>query len=307
MSTYPTSAEPSWRRGALLWQVAAVVCACAIVTAVAAQTAANLRARGIDTGFGYLGRGAGFEIAPGVVPFTSNDTFARALALGVVNTARIAAFGIVAAGVLGVAVGIARLSSIRVVAAAARVYVESVRNVPLLLQILCWAALLQRLPDSSAPWHPLRGLTLTNRELSLLGGSLTVSPEFAALLVALSTYTAAFIAENVRGGIEAVARGQQEAAAALGLSRLQALRTVVLPQALPVIIPPTISQFVNLLKNSSLAAAIGYPDLMSITNTTINQTGQAIEAFAVAMALYLTANVGIAGSARALFRKRRAD
>lgn len=307
MSTYPTSAEWPWRRPTtLLWQLAVIAAVCGAATAIAAQTAANLRARGAASGFGYLGRSAGFEIAPGPMPFSSTDTNARALAAGIVNTARVAALGIVVAGAIGVTVGIARLSSIRAVAILARGYVDAVRNVPLLLQILCWAALLQRLPDGGTPWHAIPGVALTNRELSFLAGRVTVSPEFAALFTALSIYTAAFIAENVRGGIAAVPRGQHEAAMALGLSRLTALRTVVLPQALPVITPPTISQFVNLIKNTSLATTIGYFDLMSITNTTINQTGQAVEAMALAMLLYLTASLAVAVSTRVVFRPRHA-
>jgi general L-amino acid transport system permease protein len=124
-------------------------------------------------------------------------------------------------------------------------------------------------------------------------GGMWISPEFAALLIGLSTYTAAFIGETIRGGILAVDRGQTEAAAALGLSRIKILRLVVLPQALRVILPPTTSQFLNLAKNSSLAVAIGYPDLISITNTTLNQTGQAIEAIALAMFVYLAISLAI--------------
>jgi len=124
-------------------------------------------------------------------------------------------------------------------------------------------------------------------------GGLSISPEFAALLVGLSTYTAAFIGEIVRGGVLAVDRGQSEAAKALGLSRGKVLRLVVLPQALRLIIPPTTSQFLNLLKNSSLAVAIGYPDLISITDTTVNQTGQAIEAITVVAMIYLSISLAI--------------
>jgi general L-amino acid transport system permease protein len=124
-------------------------------------------------------------------------------------------------------------------------------------------------------------------------GGASVSPEFAALLVGLTTYTAALIGEVVRGGILAVDKGQREAAAALGLSRIRILRLVVLPQALRVIIPPTASQYLNVVKNSSLAVAIGYPDLLSITNTTLNQTGQAIEAIALAMAVYLLVSLSL--------------
>jgi general L-amino acid transport system permease protein len=124
------------------------------------------------------------------------------------------------------------------------------------------------------------------------GGS-SITPEFLALLTGLTTYTAAFIAETVRGGMQAVPRGQTEAAAALGLRRGTALRLVILPQALRIIIPPTTSQYLNLTKNSSLAVAIGYPDLVSITNTSLNQTGQAIECISIMMGIYLTISLSI--------------
>jgi general L-amino acid transport system permease protein len=124
-------------------------------------------------------------------------------------------------------------------------------------------------------------------------GGISISPEFAALLIGLSTCTAAFIGEIVRGGILAVDRGQTEAAAALGLSRMQRLRLVVFPQALRVMVPPATSQFLNLVKNSSLAVAIGYPDLISITSTTLNQTGQAIEAIGLAAIIYLAISLTI--------------
>jgi len=305
---YPISGRSAAhpRRADLLWQIAIAAALCLVTILVARQTSANLRMRGIASGYDYLRRAAGFELAPGLLPYSSSATFARALAVGFVNTARMAGLAIVTAAALGVAIGIARLSAIGPLAWAARAFVNVVRNVPLLLQILCWAAALQRLPDSSAAWHPLRGTSLSNRGLTLFGGGLTVTPEFAALFAALSIYTAAFIAENVRGGLEAVPRGQAEAATALGLSRLDVLRRVLLPQALPVIVPPTIGQFVSLTKNSSLAAAIGYPDLMSITTTTINQTGQAIEAIALAMAIYLSINLTIAALARRRFGRHDA-
>lgn len=212
---------------------------------------------------------------------------ARALAVGTLNTLRVAGVGMVAAIVLGAAIGIALVSSSRSISTPARFYVALVRNVPLLLQVLCWYSLLRLLPDAQEPWHPFAGLVLGNRGLVLFGGALSVSLEFAALAVALATYSAAFIAENVRGGIVAVAREQTEAAAALGLSRLEIVRLVVVPQALPVIVPPTTSELMNIAKNSSLAMAIGYPDLLSVTDTTLNQTGQAIGAVTVAMIIYL--------------------
>ena len=357
----------------MAWQIVVVALACAAVALVAMQTATNLRQRGIASGFDYLWRTAGFEIARGPLSYSSRDTYARALELALVNTLRVSMFGIVIAVALGLVIGIARLSSIWVVSTAARVYVEVLRNTPLLLQLLFWYALSQALPLTRDALNPLPGAFLSNRGLllprltmhgglpwlggALLGfallvplviarsrvrrdktgrglpttrllagaavvllsfaivvgrpvvaverpalvgfdfrGGLSISPEFAALLIGLSTYTAAFIGEIVRGGVLAVDRGQKEAAKALGLSRGRVLRLVVLPQALRVITPPTTSQFLNLLKNSSLAVAIGYPDLISITNTTLNQTGQAIEAITVVAMIYLAISLAISGA-----------
>ena len=309
----------SWsdpRTRAIVWQILVVAVVVAIVAAIAFQTANNLRARGIASGFGFLGRAAGFEIARGPIEFSSRDTYARALLVGLLNTLRVSLLGIVLATALGVACGVARLSNVWIVATIARGYLEVMRNTPLLLQLLFWYSLSQALPGPREALNPLPGVFLCFRGLFLpsltwdpgypwiaverpvlvgfgFQGGASVSPEFAALLVGLTTYTAALIGEIVRGGILAVDKGQSEAAAALGLSRAKILRLVVLPQALRVIIPPTTSQFLNLLKNSSLAVAIGYPDLISITNTTLNQTGQAIEAIALAMTVYLVVSVSL--------------
>ena len=224
------------------------------------------------------------------------------------GTERAALAGLIATG-LGTAIGVARLSRVWVVSTAARVYVEVMRNTPLLLQLLFWYSLSQSLPEPGAASSPLPGVFISFRGVhlpaitwndgvlaldypTLVGfgftGGTSITPEFAALLIALSTSTAAFIAEIVRGGILAVGQGQREAAAALGLSRGKAFRLVVLPQALPVIIPPTTSQYLNVTKNSSLAVAIGYPDLVQVfTGTVLNQTGQAVEVVAITMLVYL--------------------
>ena len=304
------------RTRAIVWQTVAVAVVVAIVAAVGFQTASNLRTRGIASGFDFLGRAAGFEIARGLIEFSSRDTYARALLVGLVNTIRVSLIAIALATALGAALGVARLSHVWVVSTMARAYVEVMRNTPLLLQLLFWYSLAQALPAPSDALNPLPGVFLCFRGLffpslswqegypwiaierpMLVGfgfhGGASVSPEFAALLVGLTTYTAALIGEIVRGGVLAVDRGQTEAAAALGLSRTRILRLVVLPQALRVIIPPTTSQYLNVVKNSSLAVAIGYPDLLSITNTTLNQTGQAIEAITLAMVVYLFVSVSL--------------
>ena len=312
---YPISVErPAVRRvdtaavRAFVWQAAAVGLVILLAGLIVVQTSANLKARGIASGFEYLARAAGFEIPRGLVPYTSRDTYARALALGLVNTLRVTAVGIVIATILGVVIGIARLSTLWVASTLSNAYVEVMRNTPLLLQLMFWYALSQWLPGPYQALRPLPGVFVCNRgvffpsivwrggffhvDSPALGafnfqGGASISPEFAALLIGLSTFTAAFIGEIVRGGILAVEKGQKEAAAALGLSRGQTLRLVVLPQALRIMVPPLTSQFLNLLKNSSLAVAIGYPDLISITNTTLNVTGQAIEAIALATTVYL--------------------
>jgi general L-amino acid transport system permease protein len=290
--------------------------------------------------------------------------------VGVVNTLRVAAIGIVLATVLGTLIGIAKLSSNWLLSRLAAIYVEVLRDVPLLLQLLFWYVLMQGLPAARAAWKPIEGVFLSNRGLILpsipieeanlwviaaavaglialyllrrrliaqqmvdgrtrhvwpyalalvigfpalvslaLGaswtitlpelrgfnfvGGLTLAPEYFALLIALVTYTSAFIAEIVRSGIQAVPRGQWDAAQALGLRRSFVLQRIVLPQALRVIIPPMTSQYLNLTKNSSLAVAVGYQDIVSIANTTLNQTGQAIEAIALIMLVFLTISLGI--------------
>jgi general L-amino acid transport system permease protein len=218
--------------------------------------------------------------------------------------------------VLGVLIGLARLSPNWLLAKLASAYVETLRNVPLIVQLFFWYSVItERLPAPAEALNPLPGIFLSNRGFAFpvlvpgapialehpvlsgfnfSGGGL-LSPEFAALLLGLSLYTGAFIAEIVRAGILAVDRGQFEAAYSLGLSRRQVTRFIVLPQALRVVVPPISSQYLNCTKNSSLAVAIGYPDLVSIVNTTINQTGQAIEGIGIIMLVYLTISLTISG------------
>jgi len=272
------------------------------------NTARNLEARGIASGFAFLSREAGFEIGEtGFFTYSAADSYLRALGIGLANTLRVAALGIVLATLLGTLVGLARLGPNWLLAKLAGAYVEALRNVPLLVQLFFWYALISDgLPAPAGALSPLPGVFLSNRGIffplpgdapALTGfnftGGASLSPEFAALLVGLTTYTAAFIAEIVRAGVQSVPRGQLDAARSLGLGRGDTLRRVVLPQALRLIVPPATSQFLNLAKNSSLAVAIGYPDLVSIANTAMNQTGQAIEGVAIIMAAFLTISLSI--------------
>ena len=301
----------------LAWQGAVLAVVCALVVLAGRQARENLAARGIAQGFGYLGRPAGFEIAPGLLPYSSRDTYARALAVGVVNTLRVSALAMTIATVLGVGIAVARLSRHRAVAMVAGAVVEAIRNTPLLLQLFCWHSLWWLLPGPQAGLRLWPGVWLTSRGLHLptpwgspmasrfgVEGGLWISPEFATLLIGLSVGAAAFIAEIVRGGVLALDQGQADAAAALGMSRWQTLRHVLLPGAVPMMVPPMISQFVNVVKNSSLGVAIGYPDLISLTSTTLNQTGQAIEAIAVAMTCYVGIGVTLSLCVRAWEQSR---
>ncbi|QOZ36064.1 amino acid ABC transporter permease [Bradyrhizobium sp. CCBAU 53421] len=358
------------RVAGLFWQVLVVAIAVAIVAWLWSNAVHNLSVRRISTGFAFLGREAGMPIADSWIDYTPKNTYLRAFIVGIVNTLRVAVIGIVLATVIGTLVGIARLSSNWLLARLAAVYVEVLRDLPLLLQLLFWYVLMQGLPAARQAWKPVEGVYLSNRGLILpsvplheanwwtilalvagvfvfhvvrrrliaqqmldgrarpawpyaLGlvvalpalvswfvgaswsialpelrgfnfvGGLTLAPEYFALLIALVTYTSAFIAEIVRSGIQAVPRGQSDAAKALGLKRSFVLQHIVLPQALRVIIPPMTSQYLNLTKNSSLAVAVGYQDIVSIANTTLNQTGQAIESIALIMMVFLTISLGI--------------
>jgi general L-amino acid transport system permease protein len=292
----------------IAYQAAAIAAAVFVAWFLISNTMANLEERRIASGFGFLGREAGFEIGESAfLRYDASDSYFRALVVGLTNTLAVAIIGIILATILGTFIGLFRLSKNFLLRTLSAAYVEFIRNVPLLVQLFFWYAVItEGMPGPREALSPLPGVFLSNRGLffpsfsgvpELQGfnftGGLAVSPEFAALLFGLVTYTAGFIAEIVRAGILAVDRGQGEAAHALGLTRTQTTRLIILPQALRVIIPPMTSQYLNLTKNSSLAVAIGYPDLVSIANTTMNQTGQAIEGIAIIMAVYLTISLSI--------------
>ncbi len=299
-------APGKWR--AVAYQALALAALAAVAGFLISNTAANLEARRIASGFGFLGREAGFEIGESFfLRYGAADSYWQALVVGLTNTLAVAAIGVVAATLLGFLIGLARLARNALLRGIASAYVEFLRNVPLLVQLFFWYALItEGLPHPREALSPLPGVFLSNRGIffptfsgapelqgfNFAGGG-ALSPEFAALLIGLATYTAAFIAEIVRAGILSVRRGQRDAAQAIGLARWQATRFVILPQALRAIVPPLTSQYLNLTKNSSLAVAIGYPDLVSIANTTMNQTGQAIEGVTIIMAVFLTISLSI--------------
>lgn len=346
-----------------------VLCAIIVFLAYSAVNNAveNLAKAKIASGFGFWEGTAGFDISQTLIPYSTTSTYGQAFWVGLLNTLLVAALGVVLATILGFIVGIARLSKNWLVSRVATGYVELIRNLPLLLQLLFWYnAVLKALPELRDSVVIPGGAFLNNRGLFMpqpiaqpgfgavvaafvigiaasiayriwakkrqeatglqapvflvtlglvigaplivfalsgfplefsypergrfnIRGGVEVLPEFVALLFGLTVYTASFIAEVVRAGIASVSHGQTEAAYSLGLRAQPTLRLVVIPQAMRVIIPPLTSQYLNLTKNSTLAVAIGYPDLVQIfTGTVLNQTGQAVEVVAITMAVYLS-------------------
>lgn len=302
---YPRSLGNNLRVRSAVVQLTVVVALLAGVLWLFGNVQANLAARSIASGFGFFHDAAGFAIGETPLAYSPADTFARAILVGLLNTLKVSALAIVGATVLGFALGLARLSANPVLRGPARVYIELVRNVPLLLQLLLlYAALLMGLPAITDAWQPITGVIVSNRGIVLpsLGslptitgfnvvGGWQLSTELVTLVGGLSIYSAAYIAEIVRAGLLSVPVGQREAALCLGLSPLQTFQRVVFPQALRAILPPLGGWYLNTVKNSSLAVAVAYPDLVSVIDTLINQTGQAIEGVAIIIAAFLAINL----------------
>lgn len=299
MVSFPSMPVPWWRDNRKLgWliQLAAGLFLLLAIALLLGNLERNLARAGLRLTLGWLNQPAGFDIAETLLPYRASDSYGRALLAGFVNTLRVVVSGLVLATALGVAVGAASFSGNPLLRGVTRVYVELVRNIPLLLQLVFWYfAVFLSLPSADQALQ-LPGMQLAKSGIYLFGadlvngelvGGLRLSLELAALLTGLVIYSAAFIAEVVRGGIASVPLGQWEAAKSLGLKPLQILRLVVLPQALRVIVPGLNSQYISLAKNSSLAVAIGYPDLYAVAETTLNQTGRGIEVFLLLLVVYL--------------------
>jgi general L-amino acid transport system permease protein len=360
---------PFWRDRRVLnivGQLVIVLIVGTIITILVNNLVQNFQRQGLNFGFNFLSRAASFGIANPPIAYNPTDPYIKAILIGLINSVQVMLFGIIIATSLGILVGVGRLSDNWLVRQLATVYVETLRNTPLLLQLFFWYfAVFLKLPKIDHPIIVGGNIFLTNRGLDLpwfaatrqtwlaiifivlnifvaviiwrkfinsieqgrrteiiyifllgtiaiaiiltflfgidwirpqlennsISGGLNLSPELATLLIGLSFYTAAFIAEVVRGGIQSVSKGQWEAARALGLKPSLVMQLVIFPQALRVIIPPLTSEFLNLAKNSSLAFAIGYSDVYSISNTIANQTGRSIEMLLVVMVSYLTINL----------------
>ncbi len=266
----------------------------------------NLSARGLSAGFDFLADAAGFDISESMIAYDATQSYWRAFGVGVLNTIRAAVPAVVLATVLGFAMGVASISTNAVVRAVVRLWVDVVRNIPLLVQVLVWYFMLtELLPNPAAPWSagpvflskmglalpdPFQGGSPSVGVFGVTGG-MVVSPELLALVGALTIYAAAYCTEIVRAGLTAVPRGQWEAAHALSINRASTLRRVIIPQGLRVMFPPYISLALSTIKNSSLAVAIGYPDIVAVATTTLNQTGRAIECISIIAAVYLTLNL----------------
>ncbi len=357
---------------AVFYQALTLGCVVLLFWYLVSNTIENMSQRGMSAGFDFLGVSAGFGIGFTLIPYREGDTYLRVFMVGIANTMLVAVVAILFSTILGLIVGLARLSSNWVIRNVARWYIEILRNTPLLLQIIAWYfgvfTLLPR-PRESLGW--LDAVFLNNRGLYipaplvgggfavalvalLLGiagavgwarfarrereqagrirpvlgpvlallvvppllaalaagaplawdmpqlrgfnfvGGINIPPSFCALIIALSIYTSCFIGENVRSGIQSVSRGQTEAARALGVPPGRTMRSIILPQALRVIIPPLISQYLNVTKNSSLAIAIGFPDLVSVwMHTSLNQSGRAIPIVAMTMGFYCAVSLAV--------------
>lgn len=350
----------------ILFQLLTVIGLVAFLWYIGTNTVANIEQRGIQTGFGFLNGTAGFGIDQSPIAYSEESTHGRVFIVGLLNTLIIAFVGILCATIVGLIIGILRLSRNWLIAKLAKSYVDFFRNIPLLLQILFWYnVVLRAMPNPKQSYNFFDTIFINNRGLyfpqpeynttffvmltslffalcasialniwankrkvitgqdflvypfaigmfiifpilayfmggahlnfsfpELMGfnfkGGKTLSPEFLALTFALTIYTATFIAEAVRSGIEAVSHGQKEAAASMGFSPYQSLKLVILPQAIRIAIPPIINQYLNLIKNSSLATAVGYPEIVTVfAGTSLNQVGQAIEIISMTMLVYL--------------------
>jgi general L-amino acid transport system permease protein len=350
----------------ILFQLLTVIGLVAFLWYIGTNTVANIEQRGIQTGFGFLNGTAGFGIDQSPIAYSEESTHGRVFVVGLLNTLIIAFVGIICATIVGLIIGILRLSRNWLIAKLAKSYVDFFRNIPLLLQILFWYnVVLRSMPNPKQSFNFFDTIFINNRGLyfpqpeynttffvmlvslflavvasfmlnawankrkvltgqdfmvypfaigmfivfpilayfmggshlnfnfpELVGfnfkGGKTLSPEFLALTFALTIYTATFIAEAVRSGIEAVGHGQKEAAVSMGFSPYQSLKLVILPQAIRIAIPPIINQYLNLIKNSSLATAVGYPEIVTVfAGTSLNQVGQAIEIISMTMLVYL--------------------
>lgn len=372
MSSPPDAPIPIWRDDRFwkaVFQIAILAGVIGLLSVFLTNLNDNLNRTGLQFSFDFLEKSASFSIGETPIPYSPSDSYLKAIAVGVLNTLRVVLVGFVLTTLLGIFAGVASFSDNWLLRKLSLLYVEVVRNTPLLLQLMFWYfPIFLSLPPPQTPvqlpgpifmsktgiylpWPTIApafwlwlvaliGVVITaialwqwriKRQveraesglpqlvgliiLGILGlgivtigfnwqvpqspapgrftGGLRLSLEYTALLVGLVVYTGAFIAEIVRAGIQAVSRGQWEAARSLGLSSGQVMQLVVFPQALRVIIPPLNSQYMNLAKNSSLALAIGYPDLFSVASTSLNQTGRPLEMFIILMSLYLTLNLVI--------------
>ena len=296
---------PWWRnRRYLPWLVQGVVALAVgvVVAFLLSNLLLNLTARGLLLSWSWLGQPAGFDLAETILPFDASLPYWRAMLAGLVNTLRVVIAGLVGATVLGTLIGTASFSSNGLLRGLARVYVEVIRNIPLLLQLIFWYFVVFLSLPNGTDAIQLPGLVLAKSGLflgdpQLVNGvwqaPLRFTVEFGALLTGLVVYTAAFIAEVVRGGIASVPKGQWEAASSLGFAPLLTLRRIVLPQALRVIVPGLNSQYISLAKNSSLAVACGFTDLYSVSETTLNQTGRAVEVMLILLGSYLVIDLVI--------------
>lgn len=287
---------PIWRDKRffpIISQIIAVFIVAIVIAILSFNLIFNLQQLGISLGFDFLQSQASFNIGETPISYQPSDTYTRALLVGLLNSLRVTVISIILATIVGITVGVGQLSDNWLVRQLALVYVEILRNTPLLLQLFFWYfAVFLSLPKTENQISLFGFININNQGVTLPFG-IQLSPELSTLILGLTLYSGAFIGEIVRAGILSVPKGQWEAARSLGLKPLLVLRLVIFPQALRLIIPPLTSQYLNIAKNSSLAIAIGYPDIYFVASTTFNQTGKAVEVMLLIMVTYLSISLTI--------------
>jgi len=261
----------------------------AIISVFISNLSVNLIRTGMGLNFNWMVEPAGFALSENSLPYKPSDNYAWALCIGWFNSLKVIFAGIFISTVIGLMAGIARISNNILLRKISSLYVALIRQIPLLIQLMFWYFVVF-LSISEKPVTILgENLIISNQGINIFGLSLSV--EFSALLIGLSIFTGATIAEVVRGGLNSVSIGQWDAFRSLGISETNGLSKVIIPQALPAIIPGLTSQYLNLAKNSTLAIAVGYADLYAISDTTITQTGRAIEGFLILLLSFLFLNI----------------
>ena len=279
-------------------QIALLASIAALVGLLVATAVDNLKRRGIPIGWDFLWSPSKVVISESLLSYDHDSATWRAIVVGIVNTLYVSALVIVLSTLAGALLGLARLSANPLARGASRVWIEVARNFPpIVILIFLYSLWWKVLPPLDEAWQPLPGMTLSMRGLQLERFGWELSPELSTVLIGLTLYTAGFVAEIMRAGVQSIAKGQWEAGRSLALPPFKLLRLVIVPQTLRVIVPPMNSQYINVVKNSTLVIAVGYPDFLAVMNTIISKSSHSIEGVGIILGVYLTINLALSALA----------